>query len=109
MAKAEYVKKGEVLDFENTTAAEIGYNDVVPLKNRIGVSREVIPVNSVGSVVVTGVFELPAVTTAAFAVGEPLYWDAATGKVVKTAGDISAGYAFADKIQTGAVALVKIG
>lgn len=109
MAKAEYVQKGEVLDFVNTTEEEIGYKDIVALESRIGVSKEVIPVDGVGSVDVTGVFELPAVTTAAFVTGEPLYWDVAAGKVVKTAGDISAGYAFADKLTADAVALVKIG
>lgn len=109
MAKAIYVQKGEILDFTNTTGEEIGYNDVVTLDSRIGVAKDIIPVNAVGSVAVTGTYELPADTTAAFVVGEQLYWDETAGKVVKTAGDIAAGWAFGNKIAAGAVALVKIG
>lgn len=109
MAKAVYVQKGEILDFLNTTATEIGYNDVVTLGSRIGVAKDIIPVDALGSVVVTGVYELPADTAAAFVAGEPLYWDETAGKVVKTAGDIAAGWAFGNKIAAGAVALVKIG
>jgi predicted RecA/RadA family phage recombinase len=109
MAKAIYVQKGEINDFANTTAAEIEYNDVVPLAHRIGIAKEIIPVGAVGSLAVTGVYELPADTTAAFTNGETLYWDAANAKVVKTSGDIVAGWAFADKVTAGTTALVKIG
>lgn len=109
MAQAVYVQKGEILDFTNTTEAEIGYNEIIPLGGRIGVSKEAIPVGAVGSVAVTGVYEVPADTVAAFVAGETLYWDAEAGKAVKTAGDIVAGWAFADKAAAGSAALVKIG
>ena len=107
MAKAVYVQKGEILDFKNTGEADIEYNDVVSLTDRVGIAKESIAVGSTGSVAVVGVYELPADTTASFVTGEVLYWDNA--KVVKTAGDIIAGWAFTDKATAGANILVKIG
>jgi len=109
MATAIYIQKGETLDFINTGETDIEYNDVVSLTNRIGIAQEPISTESVGSVAVVGVYELPADATTAFVTGEALYWDATNAKVVKTAGDIAAGWAFADKAATGTTVLVKIG
>jgi predicted RecA/RadA family phage recombinase len=111
MAKAiaSYVQKGEIMDFNNTGDADIDYNEVVSLTNRIGIAKESIPIGSTGSVGVEGVYELPAETTAAFVDGETLYWDKTNAKVVKTPGDIMAGWAFSNKAVAGTNALVKIG
>ena len=109
MTKAVYVQKGETLDFTNTGAEDIEYNEVISLTDRIGIAQESIPIGATGSVAVAGVYELPADTTVAFATGENLYWDATNSKVVKTAGDIVAGWAFNDKVTAGANVLVKIG
>ncbi len=109
MAKANYVQKGEILDFKNTGDEAIGYHDLVVMGGRVGVAQEVIPAGGVGSVSVTGVYEVPADTTAAFVTGETLYWDEENSKVVKTAGAVVAGWSFTDKVTAGAVALVKIG
>ncbi|MCC5467630.1 DUF2190 family protein [Pelosinus baikalensis] len=111
MAKAIaiYVQKGEILDFNNTGDTDIDYNEVVSLTNRIGIAKESITIGSTGSVAVVGVYELPADTTAAFVTGEPLYWDETNAKVVKTPGDIVAGWAFSNKATAGTNALVKIG
>lgn len=109
MAKAAYYQKGEVLDYTNNTAESIAYNDVVVLGSRIGVAAENIPVGGIGSVSVVGVYEVPADATTAFVTGDALYWDKTNGKVIKTAGGISAGWAFNDKAAAGATVLVKIG
>ena len=109
MATAIYIQKGEILDFTNTGETDIEYHDVVSLTNRIGIAKESITTGSTGSVAVVGVYELPADTTAAFVTGEPLYWDETNAKVVKTTGDIVAGWAFADKVTADSTVLVKIG
>lgn len=107
MPKAVYVQKGENINFTNTTVSEIGYMDIVQLPSRIGVALEPIAVNATGSVSVTGVYDLPADNTTAFATGDALYW--ASGKVVKTAGGVSAGFAVADKALAGTIVSAKIG
>lgn len=108
MSKAVFVQKGEVIDY--TAASALGYLDVVPLVTRIGVALEDIPVNGTGSVAVTGVYELPAVNNAAFAVGDALYWDATNGVLTKTAtGNTPAGWCVEAKALAGTVAKVKIG
>ena len=57
-----------------------------------------------------GVFELAATTHAtdqAFAAGDPVYWDASTGKVTATAtGNQRIGFATEAKVSTAAVANV---
>lgn len=107
MAKAVYVQKGDTLDFTNNTGTDIAYKDVVTIGSRIGVALEPIAVGTTGSVGVSGVYSLPADNTNAFTAGDPLYF--AGGKVVKTAGGVSAGWAFGDKATADAVANVKIG
>jgi len=106
MAKANYVQKGENIDF--TATSDIGYLDVVPLTTRIGIALEEIKAGQVGTVAVSEVYELPAVTNAAFVVGDALYWNGTA--VTKTATDNTpAGWAIAPKVSSGATALVRIG
>lgn len=107
MPKAIYVQKGENINFTNTTGSDIGYMDIVPFSSRLGVALEPIAVNATGTVSVTGVYDLPADNTTAFATSDALYWSG--GKVVKTAGGVSAGFAVADKALAGTVVSAKIG
>lgn len=107
MAKAVFVQKGDNIDYINTTGAEIGYMDVVPLGSRIGVALEPIAIGATGTVSTTGVYSIAADSTAAFLTGDALYWSG--GKAVKTAGGVAVGWAIADKAQAGAVVTVKIG
>ncbi|HWQ29876.1 MAG TPA: DUF2190 family protein [Negativicutes bacterium] len=110
MAKGVYVQKGNIIDYKNAGAAAVEYNEVMTLVSRICIAAEAIAVGENGSVNVTGIFELPAVNNATFAVGDPLYWDATNGNLTKTAeGNTAAGWCTEPKAQTGTTAMVKIG
>jgi len=105
----QYIQKGAVIDYTNSTEAAISYGDIVTLGTRIGIAAEDIAVGATGGVEVEGVFELPTITTESFAVGDVIYLDA-TGKGTKTAGALTVimGWAIAPKLTAGATALIKI-
>jgi len=74
------------------------------------VTGETIEVGATGSVHVSGVFELPAINTAAFAVGDDLYWDPNAGVLTNVAeNNVPAGWATEPKAETETTARVKIG
>ena len=105
---ATYIQKGENIDY--TATAAITYKAVVPLVTRIGVALEDIAIGDTGTVTVTGVFEMEAETTVAFAVGDALYWSVTNSVLTKTATDnIPAGWATEAKLAAGTTARVKIG
>lgn len=109
MAKGTSIQEGETIDYTNSGASAIGYKDVVPLTTRIGIAGENIAVGATGSLQVEGVWELPAITGTAFAVGDQLYWDAANNVLNKTlAGNTPAGWATEPKAAAAATARVKI-
>lgn len=109
MAKGSYIQQGETIDYKNGGASDIGYNDVIPLTTRIGIAGEKIVVGAIGSVRVTGVFELPAVSGTAFNVGDQLYWDAGAGNLTKTSsGNTPAGWAIEAKASAATTARTKI-
>ncbi|AYO30249.1 DUF2190 family protein [Biomaibacter acetigenes] len=108
MAKGTYIQKGYIIDFTNSTGADIAYGDVVPIGARIGIAAEDIAKDATGSLNVSGVFELPADNTVAFAVGDEVYWDNVGGKLTKTAGTYKAGWVIEPKALAGTTAKVKI-
>lgn len=110
MAKGVFIQKGDVIDYTNGGAEAIEYNEVVPLVSRIAIAAETIAVGAAGSLCVNGVYELPAINTAAFAVGDQLYWDSAAGNLTNvSAGNILAGWCTEAKALAGITARVKIG
>lgn len=110
MAKeATFIQNGDIIDYTAGGTA-IAYGEVIPLTTRIGIAQEAIAANATGSVAMTKVFELPAVTGTAFAVGDQLYWDNSANKLTKTdTSNTSAGYATEPKASSAATARVKIG
>jgi len=106
-----FVHEGKTIDYLNPGPQPIPYNSVVSLGgNRIGVAGETIAVGATGSVHVSGVFELPAVNNAAFAVGDDLYWDPVAGVLTNVAlNNVPAGWATEPKAAAGTTARVKIG
>lgn len=72
--KAEYIQKGESLDYKNETEIPINAGDVVVFGTRIGISGTVIPSGRIGSIQMEGVFrfmkkegeEIPAGTAVYF-------------------------------------------
>ena len=91
MTKAEYLQRGESLDYTNATEDTIPDGAVVTIGSRIGVTGCPIPPGKTGSLHVVGVFEIAKSGTAAVEMGQTLYFDG-TG-VTDTAGNVVAGYA----------------
>ena len=99
---AEFVQKGESLNYRNEGSELIRYGEVVVLEERIGVA---------GTVGVSGVYEMPAETGTAFQMGQTLWWDAENKRLTATkaaSGAILAGYAAEAKAAEAAAALCKL-
>jgi len=105
MATATFVHDGNSIDY--TPGADVAAGAVVVQEDLIGVARTQIASGVLGSLAVTGVFDLPKATGAstAIAAGASVYWDVADqqakadsesgankllGKVVKAAADADA-------------------
>ncbi len=95
MTTAEFLQRGESLDYRNTTDAVIPNNTIIQIGSRIGVTGTVIPPGEVGSLHVGGVWEIEKTGTAAIEMGQIVYFDG-TG-ITDAVGDnnIEAGYAAA--------------
>lgn len=104
---AQYWQRGESIDFTNSGAATIHYGDVVSLGTRIGVAGCDIPVGSVGSLHVTGVFIMPKADTE-MSVGAAVFWDADASNIA-AAGTIPAGWVIEPAAAADTSVKVKIG
>lgn len=113
---ATFIQEAKSINYKNPSPTEaIKYGEVVALKDMIGVAAIDIAPGAVGVLTVSGAFEMDAETTAAFAVGQKVYWDS-TAKTItasatgaESAANIVAGYAIEEKAVSAAKALVKIG
>jgi len=74
-----YVQRGAKSAWTNATGADVSSGDVVELTNIIGVAEGDIADGETGTVCIEGVFTLPKVSAAVFAVGEKLIWDTSGG------------------------------
>jgi predicted RecA/RadA family phage recombinase len=90
--KAEFVYKGDNLDFVNGTGSDIAAGDVIKLQSRIGIAGTDIPDGTKGSVVMEGVFKLPKKDADAVAMGTAVYWSD-DGITIASEGNTAAGYA----------------
>ncbi|WP_277657200.1 DUF2190 family protein [Seleniivibrio woodruffii] len=100
---------GKTVNILNSGAAVIKGGSVVVFGSRIVIPIADIPVGEFGACATEGVYEIPAVTTTAFAQGDVLYWDNTAKKLTKTSTDNTrAGVSWDDKGQASAVAFVCI-
>jgi predicted RecA/RadA family phage recombinase len=103
MALTKFIHDGAAVDY--IPGADVAAGDVVVQADLVGIARVGIPANTLGTLAVTGVFEVPKATGVgtALASGTTVYWDAANqrasttssgnkllGKVVKAAADADA-------------------
>lgn len=109
MSKAAYWQRGETLDYTNSGTTAIEANTITPLGNRVGVIGAPIAAGETGSLIVTGVFEMPK-DDAAITAGADLYWDGTNGCVTATKGTLTvvAGYAAQAAAAADEVVLVKL-
>ncbi|PKL04719.1 MAG: hypothetical protein CVV54_04355 [Synergistetes bacterium HGW-Synergistetes-1] len=106
------VQAGRVINYLNPSdaAADIKVGDVVGLVSMCGISETNISKGATGAVVLEGVWEVKAVTNAAFAVGDVVYWNAENGYVTKTpTNNVFFGIVIEAKGTTAAKAKVMLG
>ena len=97
MANATYWQRGESVDYTNGSGAKISANTVILFGSRLGIAGTDIEDGETGSLIVSGVFELPkeyADSGKALTAGQEVQWDdsnsyikAAVAQVVGTGGD----------------------
>ena len=116
MTKAEYLQRGESLDYTNATEDTIPDGAVVTIGSRVGVTGCPIPPGRTGSLHVVGVFENQKTGTAAIEMGQTVYFDgtgitdaADNGKTDSTKETYTAaGYAAAPAAAGDTAILVQI-
>lgn len=111
---AKYWQKGDVLDYQASTAVKNG--EVVSLGTRIGVAGGDIAAGETGHLHVVGVFEMEK-ATGAVTMGAAVYYDetaknittvASTGSGGDAVNNIPAGYAAAPAASGDETVLVKL-
>ena len=124
MSKAAYWQRGETLDYKNQTDTRIDANTIIPIGERIGVAGTDILPGELGSLHVTGVFEMPKTDTTAIEQGASVYFDGtgitateSSSTATASEGDeaemapaayVLAGYAAQDAAAEDTVILVKL-
>lgn len=106
MAK-KFVQPGEVWD--HTPVANVASDAVVVMGEVVGVALTDIKAGEIGSVQVSGVWELPKLSGDNVAQGATLYWDPANNRLTTTAGSLKvAGAAVAAAGAGTTIARVKL-
>jgi len=115
MTKAEYLQRGESLDYTNTGEDVIPDGAVVAVGSRIGIAGCLIPPGKTGSLHMIGVFQIAKTGTAAVEMGQTVYFDgtgitdaANNGAESSPTAYIEAGYAAAPADAGGESILVKL-
>lgn len=105
--KANYLQSGETLDYRNTGEKTIYAGDIIVFKTCIGVAGMDIPPKELGTVHVTGVYEIPKKTAETFSMGTPVYYSA-DGITAAAEGNTPVGYAVCDVPAEAQAARVKL-
>ena len=93
---AVFVRNGESIDY--TPSGVVRAGDVVVLNTLVGVAKEPIAANTLGSLATEGVFWFPKLSTGGgedLDQGEDCYWDSGTG--IATTDDGSGTYPYLGK------------
>lgn len=108
MALATYIKKGNVVEYTNSGSAIVAW-EIVILGSRIAVAADAIAATSgVGNLFLEGTFQMPAVNTETWAIGDAIYWDNSAKKLQKTATAYFAGMCVAAKAETAALGQIQL-
>ncbi|MFW6680665.1 DUF2190 family protein [Lacrimispora sp. AGF001] len=107
MSKASYFQRGESLDYVNHTTEKIEALSIIELVSRIGIAGDDIAAGEMGTVIVSGVFEIQKTDTTAITMGTLVYYDG-TGITTTATGNIPAGYAAADAAAGDSTMIVKL-
>lgn len=113
--KAEYVQRGETLDYKNIGTSMIPHDSVVSVGTRIGIAGADIAPGETGALHMAGVYKLPKTATTAISMGAAVYFDgegittsANDGATTNPTAYIPAGYAAAPAQSGDDSVLVKL-
>jgi len=81
---ATYISEGKRIDY--TPGSAVAAGDVIVMDNLIGIATSPIAANTVGSLAVEGIFDVPKKQEAFNTLGAPVYWDADGDPYGGTAG-----------------------
>lgn len=108
--EATFLQAGKVINWTNSTEANVAVGEVIPLTSIVAVAVTNIPIGAIGAVSLEGIYQMPADKTTTFAVGDKLYWDATAGNLTKTdTANVYAGICVEPKNNSTETALVKLG
>lgn len=105
---ATYWQRGEAIDYKNTGTATIEAGTCVIVGSVLGVAGTDIPAGEVGSLHVTGVFEIPKKASVALTAGQKVTFTDANGIDAAGSGATVFGYAVEAAAAADATALVKL-
>ena len=83
MPQAIFVQNGDQID--HIPVADVAVGEVVVQSELVGVAQSAIPAGQVGSLAVTGVYDLPVASLTGWAVGDLAYWDNTAKVATETA------------------------
>jgi predicted RecA/RadA family phage recombinase len=81
---ATFIQNGDFLDY--VPAADVPQGAIVVLGTLVGIAHRAISAGTLGSIALTGVYELPIPAGAVASAGEPVFYDPALSQLVVTAG-----------------------
>ena len=97
MATAAFWQRGDAIDYTNGSGSDIEANEIILAGSLLGIAGTDIPDGATGSLIISGIFELPkdyAASGKALTLGQKVEWDdtnsyivAATEQEVGTGGD----------------------
>lgn len=96
MAIANYVSSGDTIDY--TPNADVAAGSVVVQGTQIGITKVAIPANKLGTLHVTGVFDVDSASATTFSAGALVYWNAGSAKATATNTDVFMGRAAVAKV-----------
>lgn len=94
---AKFIQELDRIDFKNATTEAIAVGDIVPIGKMHGVAITDIAPNAVGAVKVTGCFEVTALASDSFAVGDNVYFNKTQKRASKTETDPVLGVSITEK------------
>lgn len=105
---AEYVQRGETLDYKNSTDTAIPCDTVVAVGGRLGITGGEIKPGELGALHMVGVFKLPKSGEGAIEMGTAVHFDGAGITATAAEGTTPAGYAAAPSEASDKFVLVKL-
>jgi len=81
---ATFIQNGDFLDYVPTV--DVAQGAIVVIGNLVGIAHRAIPAGTLGSIALTGVYELPIAAGSVAGAGEPVFYEPALSQLVVGGG-----------------------